>query len=109
MDVKKLLHGMIDALDLPTITFKDLKTLGIRWCNAHLLRLEALGRFPKRYVLSDRTSAWTPRQIMHYLVCEVGLDCGVSQRFECEQWDDDSFETPHNLPSDSENGPYYGA
>jgi prophage regulatory protein len=45
----------------------DLKNLGIDYCNVHLLRLEAEGKFPKRLYLSPARVAWVESEILEYL------------------------------------------
>jgi predicted DNA-binding transcriptional regulator AlpA len=44
-----------------------LKHLGIDYCNVHLLRLEAEGKFPKRFYLSPARVAWVESEILEYL------------------------------------------
>lgn len=45
----------------------DLKALGIRYSNAHLLRLEAGGRFPVRVRLSPGRVAWLQAEIVKFI------------------------------------------
>jgi predicted DNA-binding transcriptional regulator AlpA len=45
----------------------DLKKLGITYCNAHLLRLEASGRFPARIRLSAGRVVWLYGEVLHFI------------------------------------------
>ena len=45
----------------------DLKAVGIRYSNAHLLRLEASGRFPVRLRLSPGRVAWLQAEIVKFI------------------------------------------
>jgi prophage regulatory protein len=52
---------------LKLLSRNDLKNLGIDYCNVHLLRLEAEGKFPKRLYLSPARVAWVESEILDYL------------------------------------------
>jgi predicted DNA-binding transcriptional regulator AlpA len=52
---------------LRLLSRKNLKYLGIDYCNVHLLRLEAEGKFPKRLYLSPARAAWVESEILEYL------------------------------------------
>lgn len=45
----------------------NLKTIGIRLSNSQLLRLEALGRFPRRIRISAATVCWDRAEIAEWL------------------------------------------
>jgi predicted DNA-binding transcriptional regulator AlpA len=50
------------------LTRKDLKSLGIPYSNAHLLRLEAVGKFCKRLRLSPRgRAAWLYEDVIGWI------------------------------------------
>ncbi len=46
---------------------EDLKRLGINFSNVHALRLEAMGKLPKRVYLSPGRVAWVEAEIIEYL------------------------------------------
>ena len=46
---------------------KDLKDLGINWCNVHLRRQEDAGKFPRRVYLGANTCVWVEREIHEWL------------------------------------------
>jgi prophage regulatory protein len=52
---------------LKLLSRNDLKNIGIDYCNVHLLRLEAEGKFPKRLYLSPARVAWIESEILEYL------------------------------------------
>ena len=45
----------------------DLKSLGIRFSNATLLRLEAASRFPRRLRLSGASVCWDQGEVMAWI------------------------------------------
>jgi prophage regulatory protein len=46
---------------------EDLRRLGVKYSNVHLLRLEADGKFPKRLYLSPARVAWVESEIMEHV------------------------------------------
>lgn len=48
-------------------TRSDLKKLGIHLSNTQLLRLEAVGRFPRRVRLSAGTVSWILEEILEWI------------------------------------------
>ena len=49
------------------LTRADLKSLGIRFSNATLLRLEAAKRFPRRLRLSGASVCWDHDEVMAWV------------------------------------------
>jgi prophage regulatory protein len=45
----------------------DLRRLGVKYSNVHLLRLEADGKFPKRLYLSPARVAWVEIEVSEYV------------------------------------------
>ena len=45
----------------------DIRRLGISYCNSHLLRLEANGKFPKRRYLTPARVAWVEAEVLEYI------------------------------------------
>jgi prophage regulatory protein len=58
---------MQTANSLKLFSRDDLKNLGIKYSNVHLLRLEMDGKFPKRLYLSPARVAWVESEVMEYL------------------------------------------
>jgi predicted DNA-binding transcriptional regulator AlpA len=46
---------------------EDLQRLGIKYSNIHMLRLEAMGKMPKRVYLSPGRVAYIESEILDYL------------------------------------------
>jgi predicted DNA-binding transcriptional regulator AlpA len=55
----------IEALRL--LTKSDLKRLWISYSNVHMLRLEEMGKMPKRIYLSPGRIAWVESEILDYV------------------------------------------
>lgn len=53
--------------EIPNIYPKDLKRLGIPWCQGHLRRKIKSGEFPKPHYISPRKPSWTPKEIGDFL------------------------------------------
>jgi prophage regulatory protein len=49
------------------LTRADLRLLGITYSPAHLLRLEAIGKFPQRVRLSPLKVAWIQKEILAWI------------------------------------------
>lgn len=49
------------------LTRADLRALGIPFSNSHLLRLEFLGRFPRRLRLAGSTVAWDREEVVQWI------------------------------------------
>ncbi len=45
------------------LSYEDLKKRGVPWTRQHLLRLEKLGKFPRRVRLGDSTVGWLDDEI----------------------------------------------
>lgn len=52
---------------LRLLSREDLKLLGISYSNVHLLRLEELGKFPRRMFLSPARVAWIESEVRAYI------------------------------------------
>ena len=52
---------------MKVLSRKDLKALGIIWCNVHLRRQEDAGQFPRRIYLGKNTCVWDEREIHEWL------------------------------------------
>ena len=59
----------LETLDgqLTLLARSDLRRLGIIFSAAHLLRLEAAGRFPKRVRLSRLRVAWVRQEVFAWI------------------------------------------
>lgn len=49
------------------LTREDLARLGINISNSTMLRLEAVGRFPKRIRIGDQSVAWFANEVIAHL------------------------------------------
>ena len=58
---------------------KDLKDIGIHYCNVHLRRLEDAGKFPRRLYLGANTCVWDEREIHEWLESKAA-ERGTSKR-----------------------------
>lgn len=47
--------------------FPDLARIGIGWTRQYVYRLEAAGRFPRRFKLGDRQVAWSAEEVDRWL------------------------------------------
>ena len=47
--------------------FPDLKEIGVPWTRQYINRLEAAGRFPRRFRLGDRQVAWPADEVDPWL------------------------------------------
>jgi predicted DNA-binding transcriptional regulator AlpA len=71
------------ALPQLLLSRNDLKKLGITYSNAHLLRLEASGRFPARIRLSAGRVVWLYREILDLIEKRAAERVNLSR--ECEE------------------------
>jgi prophage regulatory protein len=46
---------------------EDIRRLGINYSNVHMLRLEAMGKMPKRLYLTPGRVAWIESEILEYI------------------------------------------
>ena len=56
-----------NTTDLRFLRKQDLRDMGVEYCNVHLLRLEADGKFPKRVYLSPARVVWIKAEVEQYL------------------------------------------
>jgi len=67
----------VDEIKKILLTRSDLKSIGITFSNSQLLRLEAIGRFPKRLRLGGATVCWDKLEVGQWL---------EARRAEREHW-----------------------
>jgi len=60
-------------LERQLVSKKDLKTLGIPYSFAHIARLEAAGKFPKRVQLGECRVAWRYAEVIDWIDERVAL------------------------------------
>jgi prophage regulatory protein len=58
---------MANIEPLKLLARDDLKRLGVKYSNVHMLRLEEMGKMPKRIYLSPGRVAWIESEILDYL------------------------------------------
>jgi predicted DNA-binding transcriptional regulator AlpA len=58
---------MSDQKQLRLLSRDELKKLGIKYSNVHMLRLEGEGKIPKRIYLSPAKVAWLEFEVLDHL------------------------------------------
>lgn len=49
------------------LTRNDLRDLNLAMSNTHMLRLEKVGKFPRRIYLGEKTPVWLENEILEWL------------------------------------------
>jgi predicted DNA-binding transcriptional regulator AlpA len=58
---------MSQSKQLRLLSRDELKNLGIKYSNVHMLRLEEEGKIPKRIYLSPAKVAWVESEVLDHL------------------------------------------
>lgn len=56
---------------LRLLPYRELRDRGVPWSNSHITRLEKAGKFPRRVILSNGTSAWIEEEIDAYVAAGI--------------------------------------